>query len=131
MQKPEIFIKTISKSFTNHLHKNSFVPWSYFPIDNSRREKFLLDLYNTLIKGVYTPSFPRDYVVSNKHNFVARIVPSLTLPDYCVYYYCIKKIEDKIAYNRVENTFGGWTLGGLMRKSENDEMEKRKKDFSF
>ena len=41
-----------------------------------------------------------------------------------------KKIEDKIAYNRIENTFGGWTLGGLIRKSEDDEMEKRRKNFN-
>lgn len=121
MQKPEIFIKTISKSFTNHLHKNSFVPWSYFPIDNSRREKFLLDLYNTLIKGVYTPSFPRDYVVSNKHNFVARIVPSLTLADYCVYYYCVKTLEKYLALNRTEGTYGGFSLGGEFRKLEDRE----------
>ena len=59
-----------------------------------------------------------------------RIVPVFTLKDYCVYYYCIKKIEDKIAYNRVENTFGGWTLGGLMRKSEDDEMEKRRRNYN-
>jgi len=105
---------------------------SFFNIPKSFAEKNLLieKLHKELQEGQYFPSIPLRYINLDKGNGVTRTVPVFTLKDYCVYYYCIKKIEKKIAYNRVENTFGGWTLGGLMRKSENDEMEKRSKKIN-
>lgn len=104
---------------------------SFFDIPKSKTDKdaFIENLYSEIQERKYYPSVPRCYINRDKGNGVTRIVPVFTLKDYCVYYYCIKKIEDKIAYNRIENTFGGWTLGGLLRKSEDDEMEKRKKHF--
>lgn len=124
MQSKEVFIKTVSKSFLDHIHKNSYVPWGPgFPTTEARRIKFLGELYDRVTSGIYTPSFPRDYVVSNKHNYVARIVPSLTLEDYSIYYYCVKSIEDYLAVNRVEGTFGGYRLGGAFRKKENKEFD--------
>lgn len=118
MQSSSTFIRTVSGDFLKHLHRNSFVPWSKFPPD---RKKFLTALYEKLARGLYTPSFPRDYVVSNKHNYVARIVPSLTLEDYSVYYYCVKTLEKYLAVNRVEGTYGGFSLGGEFRRKENEE----------
>ena len=105
---------------------------SFFDIPKTKTEKdsFVEELYRQIEERRYYPFVPRCYIDLDKGNGVTRIVPVFTLKDYCVYYYCIKKIEDKIAYNRVENTFGGWTLGGLMRKSENDEMEKKRKHFN-
>jgi hypothetical protein len=105
---------------------------SFFDIPKTKTEKdsFVEELYRQIEERRYYPFVPRCYIDRDKGNGVTRIVPVFTLKDYCVYYYCIKKIEDKIAYNRVENTFGGWTLGGLMRKSENDEMEKKRKHFN-
>jgi len=105
---------------------------SFFDIPKNKTDKdiFIEKLHKEIQKRRYYPSVPRFYIDQDKGNGVTRIVPVFTLEDYCVYYYCIKKIEDKIAYNRVENTFGGWTLGGLMRKSEDDEMDKKRKDFN-
>lgn len=105
---------------------------SFFDIPKTKpnKESFIEILYREIRERRYYPSIPRVYIDRDKGNGVTRIIPVFTLKDYCVYYYCIKKIEDKIAYNRVENTFGGWTLGGLMRKNEDDEMEKRRKHFN-
>jgi hypothetical protein len=121
MQSQKVFVETVSKSFLKHLYNNSYVPWKSFPLTETKRSKFLTQLYSKVTQGLYTPSFPRDYVVSNKHNYVARIVPSLTLEDYCVYYYCVKTIEKFLAINRVEGTYGGYRLGGEFRKKENIE----------
>lgn len=105
---------------------------SIFNIPRTKTEKdsFVEKLYREIETRRYYPSVPHCHIDRDKGNGVTRIVPVFTLKDYCVYYYCIKKIEDKIAYNRVENTFGGWTLGGLMRKYEDDEMEKKRKNFN-
>lgn len=105
---------------------------SFFDIPKNKKDKdlFIEELYKEIYERKYYPSVPSCYIDRDKGNGVTRVIPVFTLKDYCVYYYCIKKIEDKIAYNRVENTFGGWTLGGLMRKSENDEMEKKRKNFN-
>lgn len=114
----EEFNKTISRSFWNHIKKNSYVSWLDFP---RSKKAHLKKLYDTVIDGTYTPTPPRDYVISNKHNAVARIVPSLTLNDYCVYYFCIARLEDYLAKNRVKGTYGGYRLGGEIRRQENKE----------
>jgi len=99
------------------------------PKDKPSKDVFIEKLYRKIESRCYYPSTPNKYIDRDKGNGVTRIIPVFSLEDYCVYYYCIKKIEDKIAYNRIENTFGGWTLGGLIRRGEDDEMEKRKKDY--
>ena len=40
------------------------------------------------------------------------------IEDYIVFYFCIKELEDVLCGNRTEHTFGGWSLGGKMRKLE-------------
>ncbi|MBN1973636.1 MAG: RNA-directed DNA polymerase [Sedimentisphaerales bacterium] len=99
------------------------------PKNKSDKDSFVETIYQEIQKRTYYPSIPHCYIDRDKGNGVTRIIPVFTLKDYCVYYYCIKKIEDKIAVNRIPNTFGGWTLGGLMRKSEDDELEKRRIHF--
>lgn len=103
-----------------------------FDIPKTKKGKdlFIEDLYNEIEKKKYYPSIPRCYIDRDKGNCVTRIIPVFELKDYCVYYYCIKKIENKIAINRVKNTFGGWTLGGLIRKNEDDEMDRRRQNFN-
>ncbi len=114
------FNQTITIGFWKHIKKNTYVPWNKFP---NNKEKALAAIYNKLNNGTYTPSPPRDYVVSNKHNAVARIVPSLTLEDYCLYFYCVAKLEKYIAGNRTEGTYGGFRMGGVIRKLEESEFE--------
>lgn len=112
------FQSKISPSFWKHIRKNTYVDWIDFPSDKT---EFLKGVYDKIINGTYTPSPPREYVVSNKHNAVARIVPSLTLEDYCVYYFCVVSLEEYLAQDRTEGTFGGYRLGGQLRKKEDNE----------
>lgn len=125
-------LKRFKKYFNRDFWRAFQNKQSFFDIPKRKTDKdfFVEKLYREILERRYYPSVPHRYIDRNKGNGVTRIIPVFTLKDYCVYYYCIKKIEDKIAYNRVENTFGGWTLGGLMRKSENDEMEKNQKNFT-
>jgi Reverse transcriptase (RNA-dependent DNA polymerase) len=71
----------------------------------------------------YAPSIPEAEIVMNKGFGVARTVPVFSIDDYIVYYFCIKELEGVIAGNRTEHTFGGWTLGGQLRKQENNDVE--------
>ena len=59
----------------------------------------------------------------NKGHGVARTVPVFCIEDYCVYYFCIKELEDVLCVNRIPNTFGGWSLGGRLRQQENADIE--------
>ncbi len=97
----------------------SLVPFDDKPID---KEIFLDDLYQQIQEFTYSPSHPREYIVYNKHNGISRYVPTFERKDYCVYYLCIKLLESEIAINRVEGTFGGWTLGNPIRLKEEQEL---------
>ncbi len=120
------------RKYFNHNFWRAFKNKPFFNVPKSKgeKDKFIEKLYSEIQKRTYYPSVPEYYIDRDKGNCVTRIIPVFTLEDYCVYYYCIKKIENKIAYNRVENTFGGWTLGGVIRKSEHDEMEARREHFN-
>lgn len=114
------FNKSFWKAFIN---KNIF-------IDNPpNKDRFTRNVFKEIYLKKYYPSIPQLYIDINKGKGVTRIIPVFSLKDYCVYYYCIKKLETKIAFNRIPNTFGGWTLGGLIRKNEDDEMVKRRMDY--
>src|ERR1035437_2389495 len=91
---------------------------SFFDIPKNKKDKdlFIEELYKEIYERKYYPSVPSCYIDRDKGNGVTRVIPVFTLKDYCVYYYCIKKIEDKIAYNRVENTFGGLNVRRLNKK---------------
>jgi hypothetical protein len=72
-----------------------------------KKDQFLRALFDDIINRRYAASVPREYIVFNKHNHVARIVPTFSYRDACVYFFCIKRLEDEIAVNRIEGTFGG------------------------
>lgn len=98
--------------------KESLVPFDSTP----NKSDFLNELYTEITRFTYSPSNPRDYIVINKHNGISRYVPTFSRKDYCVYFLCIKLIEEEIAVNRVEGTFGGWTLGNQIRLKEEQEI---------
>lgn len=87
------------------------------------KAKFLSALYDEIETNRYYPDLPRGYIVSDKHNKVSRIVPVFNYKDSCTYFFCIKQLEKFIAINRVDGTYGGWTLGNLMKKQEDKEIE--------
>jgi hypothetical protein len=125
-------LKKFKKYFNRDFWRAFQSKQSFFEIPkiNKDKDSFIEKLHKEIEDRKYYPSIPYCYIDRDKGKGVTRIIPVFTLKDYCVYYYCIKKIEDKIAYNRVPNTFGGWTLGGLIRKSEDDEMEKARKNYN-
>ncbi|MDQ1314105.1 MAG: RNA-directed polymerase [Pseudomonadota bacterium] len=100
---------------------------STFPIETPKTpaEKVALveSVYDDIASARYAPGIPETELVMNKGHGVARTIPVFSIRDYCVYYFCIKELEDVLCGNRTLNTFGGWTLGGQLRVSENDEIE--------
>lgn len=86
-----------------------------------KREPYLTSLFGQIQSTSYSPHPPREYIVSNKYNLVSRIVPVLSVDDICVYYFCIKSLENDIAINRIEGTYGGFRMGGPLRVKEEQE----------
>lgn len=112
------FLELYNTRFWTKLNE-SIVPFTDKPVDKT---EFLTALHSEVTNFIYAPSHPRHYILVNKHNGVTRFVPTFNRKDYCVYYLCIKLLENEIAINRVEGTFGGWTLGNPIRLKEDQEI---------
>ena len=110
------FRKTFPKKFVKKI-KESVIPFEY-DID---KEKLLKQLYFSVKNYTYHPDCPRGYIIINKKNHVARITTAFTPKDYFLYYFCIKVLEEELACERVEGTYGGWQLGNKIRLIENEE----------
>jgi hypothetical protein len=121
MKTKEEFIKLVDNRFFKHLLKNSLIPFESTEKRNSFLGRVYDDLHSDLLN--YKPKPPRKYVSVPKSKYVIRMVPTFELADYCIYYFCIKVLEDFIAENRVEGTYGGFRLGGKLRDKENQEFE--------
>ena len=111
------FDKIFASKFWTKL-KDSIVPFE----TNPDKIQFLQELYSGITEFTYNPKNPREYIVINKHNGISRYVPTFSREDYCVFFLCIKLLENEIAVNRVEGTFGGWTLGNPIRLKEEQEI---------
>ncbi len=99
-------------------------------IEEKERAALVESVYKSIKDKSYYPSTPAYYLIKNKGKGVARVVPVFTARDYCVYYYCIIRLESVIANNRVENTFGGWSLSGLnVREKEESELKSKKIEY--
>ena len=98
-----------------------------FPIElpNTQKEKdaIVRAAFEAVKSARYVPSIPEAEIVMDKGYGVARTKPVFCINDYIVYYFCIKELEDVISGNRTDNTFGGWSLGGRLRKMENIDVE--------
>lgn len=86
-----------------------------------QRKLFLEDLAVKLKQHEYFPSIPLTVKEADKGHGVARQIPIFTLEDYSVFYYCVRRLEHVLAKNRIQGTYGGWSMGGKMRKLENIE----------
>lgn len=90
----------------------------------TKEKAALLDsVFDDIASARYAPGIPETELVMNKGHGVARTIPVFSVRDYCVYYFCIKELEDVLCGNRTQNTFGGWSLGGQFRTRENAEIE--------
>ena len=117
----ENFYRVFSSSFWQK-QKDSLVP--YLPEEKPKNKKqFLQELFWDIQNKAYFPDHPRDYIVSNKHNFAARIVPSFGYRENSVYFFAVKMLEEKIAVNRIDGTYGGWRLGNSLREKEDHEFD--------
>ncbi len=88
------------------------------PIDH---KKIILELYDEIRDMNYSPSKCVGYLMINKQNNVPRIIPVLSAKDYFLYYFCIKILEKELTEGRVKGTYGGWSMGNLIRKMEDQE----------
>lgn len=86
-----------------------------------KRAPFLKKLFEDLKSHQYFPSLPLTVKELDKGYGIARQIPIFNLSDYSVYYYCIRKLEHVLAKNRVEGTYGGWSMGGKIRRLENED----------
>lgn len=66
------------------------------PKGNVNKNLFIEKLYRDIKDRKYYPSVPHCYIDVDKGNCVTRIVPVFEIRDYCVYYYCIKKLKIKL-----------------------------------
>ena len=98
-----------------------------FPIEipktGADKKAKVRDVFESVKSARYAASIPETEIVINKGHGVARTVPVFCIEDYIVYYFCIKELEDIISGNRTEHTFGGWTLGGKLRKQEDLDVQ--------
>lgn len=122
MQDYEEFKKYFNRNFWKAFSQSFLI---FSEIINDQKEEILDCLYKQIQNRKYYPSTPKTYLYRDKGGCITRSIPVFEIKDYCLYYYCIKRLEKKIALNRTENTFGGWTLGGAVRKSEDEEIENR------
>lgn len=85
------------------------------------RAPFLEELQIKLKQFEYFPGLPLTVKETDKGHGVARQIPIFNLADYSVYYYCVRKLEYVIAKNRIDSTYGGWSMGGKIRQREVSE----------
>ena len=96
------FQRTFDGSFWRTL-KDSIVPFAPGELP-TKKQDFLQALHADISSHRYAASSPRDYIVQHKHRHVPRIVPAFAHRDACVYFFCVKHIEDEIAVDRVPGT---------------------------
>jgi hypothetical protein len=115
------FVAEIDNRFFKHLFVRTNITLQNLKVT---REQFLKKLQEKVQSKEYHPQTPRAYVVLGKQHLISRIVPVLKIADACVYYYCIKKIEEDLAKTRVEGTYGGFSMGGAIRVAEDADFAK-------
>lgn len=126
MENKVSFIKLVDARFFKHLNTKSLIPFQ----EKTKRIEYLGKVYDNLIANFtsYKPKPPRNVISIPKNRYVIRMVPTFHLDDYCIYYFCLKVLENFIAENRVSGTFGGFRLGGKIRDKENQEFEPANED---
>lgn len=91
-------------------------------VDKKLNRNQLLDQVVSLLeKNEYAPSNPEFVIDVNKGMGVMRYIPVFTPLDYAIYFYCVLSIDEHLAKTRIEGTFGGYSMGGAMRKAESVE----------
>ena len=118
----EEFLKVFSSSFYDKVLKDSLVSFKR-KITKPNAKDLMYNAYIKLINFDYFVSNPVEYIFLLKNEFVARIIPVFSIEDEAIYFYLCKMIEEDIANNRVQGTFGGWMLGNSIKNQEDDEIQ--------
>ncbi len=113
----EELAETFDKNFIGVLKK------VYLGKEKINKTELSEQIEKLLVDNNYSPSVPRFIIDYDKGNGVSRPVPVFSPIDYGVYYFCVKQLEENIAINRVEGTYGGWSLGGKIRHLEEETQE--------
>src|SRR5665648_236845 len=95
MKSKEEFIKLVDNRFFKHLRTNSLIPFG----EKGKRTEYLSFVYDNLLSNIinYKPNPPRKYISFPKSRYVIRMVPTFDFDDYCIYYFCLKVLEEYIA----------------------------------
>lgn len=121
------------KKYFNHDFRKAFIDNVLFypEVSQEMKDNVVSQLYWDIQNKGYYPSVPKTVLYQEKGNGVARIIPVFEIKDYCLYYYCIKRLEERIATNRTPNTFWGWSLGWIIRKYEESEVEEQESEMQW
>jgi hypothetical protein len=125
--KLEEFKRWFNKGFWKAFESKGFP--IYIPKTREDRAELIKNVHSSIFSARYSASIPEAEFIMNKGYGVARTVPIFCIEDYCVYYFCIKELEDVLCKKRTPNTFGGWSLGGEFRRKEHREIECEASDY--
>jgi hypothetical protein len=127
--KKEEFLRWFNRDFWRAFKDRTFP--IKIPQTPTEKKELIEKVYLSISSAQYTPNIPEAEIVIDKGYGVARTVPVFSIEDYCVYYFCIKELEDVLCANRTNNTFGGWTLGGNHRRQETSEIESELTEYGL
>lgn len=118
----EEFLNFFSSSLYNKIVKESTIKINR-KLNKIEYKNIILNLYKELKNYEYKIDIIDEKLFTYKTNNVARIIPILSVKDELLYYFVCKMLEDEIAVNRTENTYGGWRIGNKIKIEEDAEIE--------
>ncbi len=118
----EEFLNFFSSSLYNKIIKESTIKLNR-KLNRKEYKNIILNLYRELKNYEYRTDVIDEKLFTYKTNNVARIIPILSVKDELLYYFVCKMLEDEIAVNRTENTYGGWRIGNKIKIEEDAEIE--------
>ena len=118
----EEFLNFFSSSLYNKIIKESTIKINR-KLNKREYKNIILNLYKELKNYEYRTDVIDEKLFTYKTNNVARIIPILSVKDELLYYFVCKMLEDEIAVNRTENTYGGWRIGNKIKIEEDAEIE--------
>jgi hypothetical protein len=83
------------------------------------KQSTLSHLQNQIDADSYCPN-PHGFLSVPKGPLVTRFVPVFSYNDYSVYFGCVGCFDEQLSKMAVAGTFGGWSLGGSIRKKEEE-----------
>lgn len=89
--------------------------------DYHRREDLLAEIEAEVLDGAYSPSAIHGFLSCAKGQGVPRFVPVPAYRDLAVYFGCVRAFDETLADLAVEDTYGGWSLGGKRREFEEQQ----------